>query len=117
MRTITITYNGEQHTFPASARIARRAEEFSGMSTFKALSEQGDKKLPLGFVLGVVAAGLEWNNEPIEKGKEQARFEEIETTVQMDEVEDLIISVGTAFLPETPAAKAKNSGNGAKGKS
>jgi hypothetical protein len=107
MRTIEVTIDGKDYTFPASMTVLRRAEKLCGITTALALTPGTDEFGSAGFVLGVVAAGVEHCGETfgIEKirGERPGYIDAVGNRIAFDQADELYAAVYTALKPELVA--------------
>lgn len=107
MRQIEITVDGKEYIFPASMIILRRAEQLSGITTPMAVTPGTEQFGSAGFVLGVVAAGLEHCGETfgIERlnGERPGYMEAVGNRIGFDEANAMYLAVYAALRPELVA--------------
>jgi hypothetical protein len=109
MRQITVCIEGKEYTFPANMGILRRAEDYSGISTAKALTPDCKEFGSAGFILGVLAAGLEYCGETLDckvldaTGQRPGFMEKLGNLISWEDMDAIYVEIWRALKPDLVA--------------
>lgn len=105
MRTITITVDGKEYTFPATMNILRKAEDFSGISTPRALGDDNKMPFKAEFMLGIICAGMQFAGAEVD-------YKTLGDEIAWHDLSAIYTSITDALTPETVAGARKNAPKG-----